>query len=305
MLRDGTAYVQAGGGIVADSDPPTEDQESQNKAAAVVRAIAVAQTLSRRPDAGPDEAVRREPRSALTARRAAAGGLVAERRQPWWRAIGGGLGQLQRQRGQRRAHLGAARPSSSPELARLVLRARGRRVVGGRLIALAGAGMVVAGALRSASERRRGADAGRPGQPGRHSSRWPPRPGRGCTRSPAAGRAAGAVSMVVRAGRWPVRTARFERGAVGAGPDLADDPAARGGPGRRRGPDDPARRLDPAADPRQSTDRGPSRRPADGPRCAIRAPQGTQWRFTEEQTPVASRPEAPGRCSVSAGRRTP
>ena len=38
LLRDGTAYIQAGGGIVADSRPPSEDQESQNKAAAVVRA---------------------------------------------------------------------------------------------------------------------------------------------------------------------------------------------------------------------------------------------------------------------------
>ena len=46
LLRDGVAYVQAGGGIVADSDPPTEDQESQNKAAAVVRAISVAQSFS-------------------------------------------------------------------------------------------------------------------------------------------------------------------------------------------------------------------------------------------------------------------
>jgi anthranilate synthase component I len=46
VLKDGTAYVQAGGGIVADSHPPSEDQESQNKAAAVVRAIAVAQTFS-------------------------------------------------------------------------------------------------------------------------------------------------------------------------------------------------------------------------------------------------------------------
>ncbi|BAK35946.1 anthranilate synthase component I [Microlunatus phosphovorus NM-1] len=45
LLRDGTAYIQAGGGIVADSHPPTEDQESQNKAAAVVRAIAVAQSF--------------------------------------------------------------------------------------------------------------------------------------------------------------------------------------------------------------------------------------------------------------------
>ena len=46
LLRDGVAYVQAGGGIVADSDPATEDQESQNKAAAVVRAISVAETFT-------------------------------------------------------------------------------------------------------------------------------------------------------------------------------------------------------------------------------------------------------------------
>jgi anthranilate synthase component 1 len=53
LLKDGVAYVQAGGGIVADSDPPTEDQESQNKAAAVVRAISVAQSF--RPLARADE----------------------------------------------------------------------------------------------------------------------------------------------------------------------------------------------------------------------------------------------------------
>ena len=45
LLKDGVAYVQAGGGIVADSDPATEDQETQNKAAAVVRAISVAQSF--------------------------------------------------------------------------------------------------------------------------------------------------------------------------------------------------------------------------------------------------------------------
>ena len=45
LLRNGVAYVQAGGGIVADSDPATEDQESQNKAAAVVRAVSVAQSF--------------------------------------------------------------------------------------------------------------------------------------------------------------------------------------------------------------------------------------------------------------------
>jgi len=45
LLRDGVAYVQAGGGIVADSDPIAEDQESRNKAAAVLRAVAVAGTM--------------------------------------------------------------------------------------------------------------------------------------------------------------------------------------------------------------------------------------------------------------------
>src|SRR3954447_7196127 len=45
VMRDGKAYVQAGGGIVADSDPATEDQETRNKAAAVLAAIATAATL--------------------------------------------------------------------------------------------------------------------------------------------------------------------------------------------------------------------------------------------------------------------
>jgi anthranilate synthase component 1 len=45
LLRDGVAYVQAGGGIVADSDPAAEDEECQNKAAAVLRALRIAQGL--------------------------------------------------------------------------------------------------------------------------------------------------------------------------------------------------------------------------------------------------------------------
>ena len=45
LLRDGVAFVQAGGGIVADSDPVAEDTESRNKAAAVLRAVAVAATF--------------------------------------------------------------------------------------------------------------------------------------------------------------------------------------------------------------------------------------------------------------------
>jgi anthranilate synthase component 1 len=45
VMRGGVAYVQAGGGIVADSDPDTEEQETRNKAAAVLAAIATAETL--------------------------------------------------------------------------------------------------------------------------------------------------------------------------------------------------------------------------------------------------------------------
>ncbi|WP_273661349.1 anthranilate synthase component I [Corynebacterium heidelbergense] len=45
LYRDGTMVVQAGGGIVADSDPAAEDLESRNKAAAVLRAVAAAEGL--------------------------------------------------------------------------------------------------------------------------------------------------------------------------------------------------------------------------------------------------------------------
>ena len=45
VLHEGTAYVQAGAGLVADSDPQTEHEECRNKAAAVLRAVAAAATL--------------------------------------------------------------------------------------------------------------------------------------------------------------------------------------------------------------------------------------------------------------------
>ncbi len=38
LVKDGTMYVQAGGGVVADSDPEAEYQESRNKAQALIRA---------------------------------------------------------------------------------------------------------------------------------------------------------------------------------------------------------------------------------------------------------------------------
>ena len=47
VLKGGRAFVQAGGGIVADSVPASEDLESRNKAAAALRAVQVASDLSR------------------------------------------------------------------------------------------------------------------------------------------------------------------------------------------------------------------------------------------------------------------
>ncbi len=45
LLRDGTAYVQAGAGIVADSVPRTEEQETRSKADAVISAIRAAEDV--------------------------------------------------------------------------------------------------------------------------------------------------------------------------------------------------------------------------------------------------------------------
>ncbi|MDH6236894.1 anthranilate synthase component I [Cryobacterium sp. CG_9.6] len=46
-IKDGIARVQAGGGLVLDSDPASEYQESQNKAAAPLRAVAIANAMRR------------------------------------------------------------------------------------------------------------------------------------------------------------------------------------------------------------------------------------------------------------------
>src|SRR5436309_11996673 len=45
VMRGGRAYVQAGAGIVADSQPELEDAECRHKAAAVLGALAAAGTL--------------------------------------------------------------------------------------------------------------------------------------------------------------------------------------------------------------------------------------------------------------------
>jgi len=43
IVMKGVAYIQAGGGVVADSDPATEFQETVNKAKAMMRAVEMAE----------------------------------------------------------------------------------------------------------------------------------------------------------------------------------------------------------------------------------------------------------------------
>jgi anthranilate synthase component 1 len=47
---DGRASVQAGAGIVADSDPEAEDEECRNKAAALLAAVPAARRMRRSRD---------------------------------------------------------------------------------------------------------------------------------------------------------------------------------------------------------------------------------------------------------------
>ena len=45
VLKDGTAYFQAGAGIVADSNPQREYEETINKAGAMMKALAMASRM--------------------------------------------------------------------------------------------------------------------------------------------------------------------------------------------------------------------------------------------------------------------
>ena len=95
LLRDGVAYIQAGGGIVADSHPPTEDQETQNKAAAVVRAISVAEKLhSGQAEVSSlvVEPSRMRSRALALGCLLVGGGLaLVGSAQTWWRGVGEGV----------------------------------------------------------------------------------------------------------------------------------------------------------------------------------------------------------------------
>ena len=57
VVKDGVAYLQAGAGIVADSDPAKEYEETRAKAAALLRAIELAHEEFAPPDPGPTASV--------------------------------------------------------------------------------------------------------------------------------------------------------------------------------------------------------------------------------------------------------
>ena len=48
LLKDGKAYVQAGGGWVNDSEPEAEFQETLNKSKAMLKAMALAETFGKK-----------------------------------------------------------------------------------------------------------------------------------------------------------------------------------------------------------------------------------------------------------------
>jgi len=52
IVRDGVAHVQAGAGIVADSDPAAEYDECVSKAQALLTSVQLAEGLTARPEGG-------------------------------------------------------------------------------------------------------------------------------------------------------------------------------------------------------------------------------------------------------------
>ena len=52
VVKDGETSVTAGAGIVADSDPAAEERETENKAAALLAAVALAEKLNEKPEEG-------------------------------------------------------------------------------------------------------------------------------------------------------------------------------------------------------------------------------------------------------------
>jgi anthranilate synthase component 1 len=53
VVQNGETSVTAGAGIVADSDPHREEEETENKAAAMLQAVALAESIERKAQVTP------------------------------------------------------------------------------------------------------------------------------------------------------------------------------------------------------------------------------------------------------------
>ncbi|GAA3610992.1 Trp biosynthesis-associated membrane protein [Microlunatus ginsengisoli] len=151
-------------------------------------------------------------------------GLVAGS-QAWWRASGGGTSvSFTGNQASGGLTWALAAVLLAGALLGLVLRARGRRVIA-VVLALTGLGLAVTGLLRQQPTSQgvldRLAQVTLADSFALAPTAWP-------WIYALAGLAgtAGALTMLLRAGRWPVRTARFDRAAAGAPTELADDPAS-------------------------------------------------------------------------------
>jgi anthranilate synthase component I len=69
VMKDGVAYAQAGGGIVADSEPAAEFQETENKLGAVMRALDMAEAAQRQAPAARARRSAAKPATPATQRR--------------------------------------------------------------------------------------------------------------------------------------------------------------------------------------------------------------------------------------------
>jgi hypothetical protein len=148
-------------------------------------------------------------------------GLVAAG-QAWWRAVGSGV-SVSLSGSAATGGLATALAVVVPAgvLLVLTLGTRGRRAVG-VLVALAGIGMLVTGAFRSrptaATVRDKMAAVSLIDSFTLHATAW------GSLYAAAGALVAGAaLLLVLTAGSWPLRTARFDRRTAAV--DLAEDPA--------------------------------------------------------------------------------
>ena len=279
LVRDGVAYVQAGGGIVADSDPVAEDAECLNKARAVLSAVATAATLASRgpgrdgtarASAGPPDRVASvRPRGPLSRAGPARSAVVGVRGSAGAaRAALGRLGrwpgvELTPAAGRPRGQLtgAAVAPCRSPVALRRAGRGRPRWSPPAGCCAAwsgcwwpgrRGAAAIAGAALRRSVRRRRPGATGRAAA-GRAARRRARAAGR---RRPAPLLARGRAALLlarraVRAGREP-RLARLgaRYGApAGRGAPSRPGPGGLAGAGRRRAIPPPARADRRRADP--------------------------------------------------------